>query len=330
MTRPRIVVSQRIFPETLALLQPFGEVIGPSTEAEALSPAALRAALETADAWMAFMPDAVSAATLAEAPQLKVIAGALKGADNFDVAACTRRGVWFSVAPDLLTEPTAELAVGLMIGLGRRLREADAYVRSGTFQGWRPHLYGHGLAGARGGYVGLGAVGRAIARAVKGFGAYQRYVDPHVATWPGLERVQTLPELLGGSDYVVLCTPLTPSSLHLIDRSALAHIQPHALLINPARGSLVDEAAVLEALQAGRLGGYGADVFEMEDRSRSDRPREIAAALLAHPATLFTPHLGSAVVSVRRAIERSAAKNIGDALSGRTPRDALNPDARTP
>ncbi len=330
MSRGCVVVSQRVFPETLEMLRAHAEVRAPVGEAEALSPEALSRALGDAHAWMAFMPDAVDTATLAAAPRLRLIAAALKGGDNFDVAACTRRGVWFSLAPELLTAPTAELTVGLMIGLGRRLREADAYVRSGGFQGWRANFYGAGLQGAKVGLVGLGAVGRAVARALEGFAARTHYVDPFVAAAAGMERAHDLPELLAWSDYVVLCAPLTPSSLHLIDRAALAHLQPHALLVNPARGSLVDEAAVLAALRAGRLGGYAADVFELEDWARPDRPREIDPGLLAHPRTLFTPHLGSAVESVRRAIEQAAALNIVDALQGRTPRDAVNPHARTP
>jgi len=328
MPPPLLVISHRVFPETLAKLAPHARMVAPLGAEEALSPHQLSSALGEADAWMAFMPDAVDAAVLAQARCLKLIAGALKGGDNFDVSACTKRGVWFSLVPDLLTAPTAELAVGLMIGLGRRIREADAYVRSGAFQGWRPHLYGLGLAGAKVGYVGLGAIGRAIARALEGFGPRQRYVDPAVEDAPGLERMHNLQELLGWSDYVVLCAPLTTSSLHLIDRSALGHVQPHALLINPARGSLVDETAVLDALQSGRLGGYAADVFEFEDWARANRPRKISAGLLTHPATLFTPHLGSAVASIRRAIELAAADNIVDAFSGRVPRDALNPTAR--
>ena len=331
MSRPRVLISHRVFPETLATLSAHAEVIAPGGDEERLSREAMRAALQTADAWMAFMPDSVDEAVLAEAPRLKLVAGALKGGDNFDIDACTRGGVWFSLVPDLLTAPTAELAVGLMIGLGRRLREADAYVRSGAFQGWRPHLYGLALAGAQVGYVGMGAIGRAIAERLAGFGVEQRYFDPSpAAVLPSVSREDVLPALLAWSDFVVLTAPLTPASLHVIDAEALAHLQPHALLINPARGSLVDEAAVLAALEAGRLGGYAADVFELEDWARPDRPREVAPALLRHPATLFTPHLGSAVTSVRRAIERAAADNIVDALSGRTPRNAVNSQARAP
>jgi phosphonate dehydrogenase len=328
MSRPHVAIGWRVFPETVALLRPHADVIVPESGSEALAPDALRAALADADAWMAFMPDSVDEQTLAAAPRLKLIAGALKGCDNFDLAACTRHGVWFSITPDLLTAPTAELAVGLMIGLGRRLKEADALVRSGQYAGWRPKLYGQGLAGRRVGYVGFGAIGRAIARGLQGFGPQQRAYDPRYQGDAEVERADSLAELLAWSDYAVVCAPLTSTTLHLIDRKALEHLQPHALLINPARGSVVDEKAVLDALETGRLAGYAADVFEFEDWARADRPRDIPPGLLRHPATLFTPHLGSAVVSVRREIEHAAALNILDALAGRIPRDALNPDAR--
>jgi phosphonate dehydrogenase len=326
MSLPRVVIGQRVFPETLALLAPHAEVIAPTGEAEALAPAELRRALATAHAWMAFMPDQADDALLEASPRLRLIAGALKGGDNFDVNACSKRGVWFSLVPDLLTVPTAELAIGLMIGLGRHLLEADRLVRSGDYHGWRPQLYGAGLEGARVGYVGFGAIGRAIARRLRPFELEQRYFDPNEA---GLDvmREPDLARLLAWAGYVVLAAPLTPGTLHIIDAEALAQMQPHALLINPARGSLVDEAAVFSALQSGRLGGYAADVFEFEDWARPDRPRAIAPDLLAHPATLFAPHLGSAVVTVRQAIERRAAENILDFLAGRAPRDAINQPA---
>jgi phosphonate dehydrogenase len=332
--RPKVVISHRVFDETLAELAPHADVVAPKDDA-ALSPKRLRQALADADAWMAFMPDRADEETLRLCLRLKVIAGALKGWDNFDLAACTRRGVWLSVVSDLLTEPTAELAIGLMIGLGRHLRHGDRHVRSGDFQGWTPRFYGLGLAGARVGHVGMGAIGQAIARRLAAFGVVQRYVDPRplddgAQEALGLIREPGLNALLVWSDYVVLGAPLTADTFHLIDAAALSGVRPGCLLINPARGSLVDEAAVLAALEAGRLGGYGADVFEMEDWALAQRPRTIDPKLLHHPATLFTPHLGSAVVDVRRAIERRAADNILDALRGGVPRDALNPSASPP
>jgi phosphonate dehydrogenase len=328
MSRFRVVIGQPVFPETLALLGDAAEVVAPSGP-DPLSPIEIAAALETADAWMAFMPDRADAAVLSRAPRLRLIAGALKGFDNFDVEACTARGVWLSIVPDLLTTPTAELTVALMIGLGRRLVEADRWVRSGAFKGWEPRFYGLGLDGARVGFVGMGAIGQAIAQRLSPFGIEARYSDPcplapEIAARLGLSRSASLEELLGWGDYIVLAAPLTLRTRRLIDAAALAHVRPGTLLINPARGSLVDEAAVAAALEAGRLGGYAADVFEFEDWARADRPRAIDPRLLSRPDTLFTPHLGSAVAQVRRAIEDRAARNILDVIAGRPPRDAVN------
>lgn len=328
MTRPRIVVGHRIFDETLEELSACGEVITPVGR-DTLPPARLLRELASASAWMAFMPDSADARLLRQCPQLRIIAGALKGCDNFDVEACTRRGIWLSVVPDLLTEPTAELTIALMIGLARHLLEGDRRVRSGRYRGWRPSLYGRGLAGSRVGLIGMGVIGQAVAARLKGFGVEQRYCDPRPLAEPlahelGLARVRDPSALLGWSHYLVLAAPLTPATTHIIDAKALRRIRPGCLLVNPSRGSLVDESAVLLALEEGRLGGYAADVFEMEDWARTDRPRTISAGLRRHPRTLFTPHLGSAVMEVRRAIERRAAENVADALSGRAPRDALN------
>lgn len=325
MSRFRVVIGQPVFPETLALLADAAEVVAPAGS-DPLTPAELEQALEGADAWIAFMPDRADAARLARSPRLRLIAGALKGFDNFDVAACTARGVWLSIVPDLLTVPTAELTIALMIGLGRQLIAADRRVRSGAYKGWEPKLYGMGLQGARVGFIGMGAIGQAIAERLKAFGVEQRYSDPRPLA-PVLEErlgLKRVDDVLGWADYIVLAAPLTPQTRHVIDADALARVRPGALLINPSRGSLVDEAAVLAALEAGRLGGFSADVFEFEDWARADRPREIDPRLLARPDTLFTPHLGSAVVKVRRAIEETAARNVLDVIAGRPPRDALN------
>lgn len=328
MTRPRIVVGHRVFDDTVAELSACGDVIAPLGR-DALPATRLLRELTRADAWMAFMPDSADETLLGRCPRLRIIAGALKGCDNFDVEACTRRGVWLSVVPDLLTTPTAELTIALMIGLGRHLLDGDRRVRSGRYRGWRPDFYGRGLAGSRVGLIGMGVIGQAVAQRLKAFGVEQRYCDPRPLAAPlarelGLTRVREPGALLGWSDYLVLAAPLTPATTHIIDAKALRGIRPGCLLVNPSRGSLVDESAVLAALDDGRLGGYAADVFELEDWARPDRPRNVSAGLRRHARTLFTPHLGSAVIDVRRAIERRAAENVADALSGRTPRDAVN------
>lgn len=331
MNKPRVVIGHRVFDETVEALESVAIVSSPR-DSESFDPQRLKHELVSASAWMAFMPDSADANLLTQCSQLRLIAGAFKGCDNLDVEACTRRGVWVSVVPDLLTVPTAELIIGLMLGLGRQLIEGDRWVRSGEFRSWRPAFYGVGLAGARIGFIGMGVIGQAIARRLVPFGVEQRYFDPRGADAAferetQLTRETDLDALLQWGDYLVLAVPLTAGTLHIIDSLALERVRYGCLLVNAARGSLVDESAVLAALKTGRLGGYAADVFEMEDWSRNDRPHQIAAGLREHPATVFTPHLGSAVIGVRRAIERRAVDNIIDALEGRTPRDAVNPEA---
>lgn len=324
---PRLVITHRVHADTLDRLAPHGELVANQTH-DTLPPDELMRRMATADAMMAFMPDRVDAAFLARCPRLRIIGAALKGYDNFDVAACSARGVWLSVVPDLLTVPTAELTIGLAIGLARQLRHADAWVRSGRFEGWRPAFYGLGVEGSTIGIVGLGAIGRAIAHRLRAWGATLLYTDREPA--PAADEAElgaswrSLDALLAQSDIVILALSLNAATLHTMNAARLAQMKPGAFLVNPCRGSVVDEAAVLAALQSGRLGGYAADVFEMEDRAIDTRPRRVDAALLAHPNTLLTAHIGSAVSAVRRAIERRAAENIIEALAGRTPPDAIN------
>jgi phosphonate dehydrogenase len=320
--RPRIVVSNWVHDDVLARLAALGEVEANHTRMP-WSRRELTERAASADALLAFMTDHVDADFLSACPQLKVIACALKGFDNFDVAACTAAGVWVTIVPDLLTNPTAELAVALALGLGRKLRDADALVRSGTFHGWRPILYGMGLDQSVVGIVGLGAVGRAIATRLSGFGCRLLGVDPREEPPPGIVP-SDLPSALADSDYLILAVPLAPDSVHLIGRDALKRVKPGALLVNVGRGSVVEEVAVADALENGTLGGYAADVFEMEDWARADRPAGIEPRLLSHPRTLFTPHLGSAVDRVRREIGLEAAADIVAALCGRAPRHAIN------
>ena len=322
MTRPRIVVTSRAFVSTISRLAEIGEVDGNDSD-EPWPRGALLDRMADADAMMAFMPDSIDQPFLQGCRRLKIVACALKGYDNFDVAACTEAGVWVSIVPDLLTAPTAELAVGLVIGLGRMIREGDQMVRSGAFTGWRPILYGSGLDGATVTIIGMGRLGRAIAQRLGGFGCRLIGVDPHAAATPGVVY-RELNEALPDSDYVVVAAPLTPGTRHLIGRDALARMRPGALLINVGRGSVVDEQAVADALAASKLGGFAADVLELEDWALPDRPRGLDPRLRRHPRTLFTPHIGSAVVQVRQAIEMRAADNIADVLCGRRPRDAIN------
>ena len=322
MHRPQILVTNWVFPETREYLATIGTVdANPDRTVWPQDEINRRAA--QANAIMAFMPDRIDAAFLSCCRQLRIVACALKGFDNFDVEACTAAGVWLAIVPDLLTEPTAELAIGLAIGLGRRIREGDTIVRAGGFEGWRPILYGAGLDGATVAIVGMGRVGRAIARRLSSFGCDILGVDPKADLPLGVTG-RHINDALADSDFVILAAPLSSATHHLIDEEVIAKMRHGAFLINVGRGSVVDETAVADALESGVLGGYAADVFEMEDWALPDRRTMIDLRLREHPRTLFTPHLGSAVERVRRAIELRAAENIAAALTGKQPRDAIN------
>jgi phosphonate dehydrogenase len=318
----KIVVTNPIHVEVRDRLAQFGNVVVNSSSTP-WTHEELALQLADATAMMGFMTDRIDAQILTRSPHLRIVAAALKGYDSYDVEACTSSGIWLTVVPDLLSEPTAELAIGLSIALGRNLRQGDAYVRSGKFDGWRSHYFGTGLRGATVAVIGLGQVGSAIVRQLSGFGCGQILgVDPnlqHDAVVPcSLDYAMT------NADYVFVAVPLSPESRGIIGTSHMAAAKRGQLLINVGRGSVVDESAVLEALNADRLGGYAADVFACEDWSLPERPMKIDAELLAHDRTVFTPHLGSAVRNVRLAIEHCAADNIVAVLQGNRPIDPVN------
>lgn len=321
---PLVVLTNRTFDDTRALFSDRARVVANMLETP-WSADELLAHARQADGLMAFMPDCIDARFLQSCPRLRVIGAALKGYDNIDIEAAQARGVTVTIVPDLLTRPTAELAVGLTIALGRHILAGDAAIRQGRFSGWRPEFYGRGLSGSTVGILGYGRVGQAIARCLSGFGCRVLAFD---ANWSPAETHDaegvSIEALTAAADILILGMPLTPATQGMVGRAFLSAMKPGALLINPARGSLVDESAVADALERGHLGGYAADVFECEDWARVDRPRQIEPRLLSMPTkTVLTPHLGSAVIEARRAIEHSAADSILRVLAGEKPETAV-------
>lgn len=326
--RPRVVITYPIHDQVKQMLAAECEVVA-NEGFDGWVREKLVELAGDAQALMTFMPDTIDGAFLSACPRLRVIAAALKGYDNIDLTACTQRRVWVTAVPDLLSAPTAELALALILGLTRNVAAGDRLVRSGKFSGWRPGLYGSGLLGQTVGVVGMGKVGQAFARLLLGFNVRMIYYDP-VKMSPvqegffGMSRA-SFEEVLAQSDILVLMLPLNESSIHLINQEALARIKPGAYMVNVGRGSVVDEEAVAVALEEGRLAGYAADVFEMEDLARDDHPVNVHPGLIAEAdRTLLTPHLGSAVGKTRLEIELSAARNILQALRGERPGDAIN------
>lgn len=328
VSKPRIVVTHRVHPDVAGYLAGFSDALIPSPEEGVFSSGQVADLAAGADGLIACMADRVDDAFLARCPRLRIVSATLKGYDNFDAGACTRRGVWLTIIPDTIIAPTAELAIGLSIGLMRKLAVGDARIRRGDFAGWRPQLYGAGLSGATVGIAGMGQLGQAIARRLAGFEAQIAYSDERrldtrteQALSVSCHRLEQVAEI---SDVLITALPLTSRILHLINSDLIRRMRPGAFVVNVGRGSVIDEDAIADALDSGRLGGYAADVFAMEDWMLPGHPAAIPGRLLRHPQALFTPHLGSAVDDVRRQMSLQAARQVRQVLDGNRPDHAVN------
>lgn len=262
------------------------------------------------------LTDPISEAVLDACPSLRVISNVAVGVDNVDLAACALRGVVVTNTPDVLTESCADLTWALLLGAARRVIEGDRLVRAGKFKGWRLDLLlGADLRGKTLGIVGMGRIGRAVARRAAPFGLRVVYAQ-RTRLAPSREsslgaRFVPLDELLRTSDAVSLHCSLTVETHHLLDRERLKILKPGAILINTARGALVDEEALVEVLRSGRLFAAGLDVFEREPL--------LASGLKDLPNVLLLPHLGSASRETREEMARLAVTDCLAVVEGRAP-----------
>lgn len=266
-------------------------------------PAELRARAASADGLLTLLTDRIDADLLAQSPRLRAISNYAVGVDNIDLAAATRRGIRVGNTPDVLTEATADLTFALLLAAARKLPEAIAAVRDGEWVTWEPgrHL-GHEIHGATFGIVGLGRIGRAVAKRAEGFGMTVIHTSANTR--------ETLQELLRASDFVSLHCPLTPATHHLIDAAALALMRPNAILINTARGPIVDQVALGRALTEGTIAGAALDVTDPEPLPADD-------PLLGAPNLIVVPHIGSATHATRERMAALAVDNLLAGLEGR-------------
>ena len=266
------------------------------------------------DGILCLITDRVDAALLAAAgEQLRVVSQMAVGVDNVDVAACTARGIPVGNTPGVLTETTADIAWALILAAARRVVESAEFVKRGDWKTWGPLLMaGADVHGRTLGVVGFGQIGQAVARRAQGFGMrtlyWNRTPRPEQAAELGAQ-LRSLEQLLQESDFVSLNVALTEDTHHLIDAEALAKMRPTAMLINTARGPIVDEAALAEALSAGRIAGAGLDVTEVE-------PIDPASPLLTLDNVIVLPHIGSASVATRAKMADIAVANLRAALAG--------------
>jgi len=320
--RPTVVVTRRLpAPVETELTRAFDARL--NRDDHPLTPAELQDALRSADALLPTVSDRITAATLAVEPlRTRILANYGVGFNHIDVAAAKARGVVVTNTPEVLTDDTADDAIMLMLMVARRAGEGERQVRSGAWTGWRPtHLLGTKVSGKTLGLIGLGRIGRAVARRARhGFGMRVVFHDPYpppaeVVAELAAEPRATVEDVLREADFVSLHSPATPETRHLMNAARLALMRPTAFLINTARGDIVDEAALVAALERRHIAGAALDVYEKEPL--------VTPALLTMENVVLLPHLGSATQETRVAMGMRALDNLMAFFAGSAPRDRV-------
>lgn len=323
MTKPRVFLSRRLPEPAMKIVEAACAVdLWDSAERPAPREALLRGVAE-ADGLLSLITDRVDAELLDAAPRLRVVANMAVGYDNIDLAACTARGVLVTNTPGVLTETTADLAWALMLAAARRIVEGQKLIEAGGWGPWHPmQLVGVDVYGATLGVVGAGRIGGAVLRRGRGFGMELRYHNRRPS--PELEaetgaRYLPLDQLLRECDFVVVTVPLSAETRGMFGAAEFAMMKDTAVFVNVARGPVVREADLVEALRAGRPRAAGIDVFEREPIG-ADHP------LLALPNCVAVPHIGSASVATRTRMATLAAENLVAALTGAPVPTPVNPE----
>ncbi len=319
--KPKILVSRAIFPEVIERLRVDFDVDYHDRDS-ALPPDQLAARLADKDGAITLLSDRIDAAALAGAKRLKAVCNVAVGYNNFDLAAITQAGVMATNTPGVLNDTTADTAWALLLASARRIVGADKWVRAGQWTGWKFHddWFGSDVHHATLGILGMGRIGQAVARRASGFDMRVIYHNRNRlgpdqeagARWVGMA------ELLSQSDFLVLLLPYSPAVHHIIGAAEIAQMKPTAHLINIARGGIVDDGALIEALRQRRIAGAGMDVFENEPA--------LDPRFFGLDNVVLTPHIGSSTRATRLAMASLAADNLVAALTGRRPPNLLNPE----
>lgn len=315
---PRIYVTCRVFDEALSRLRSAGHAVEARDEAGPVDRETLLSHIGDAEALVCLLSDRIDADVFAAGPRLRIVANLGVGYDNIDLDAARAASVVVTNTPHALTETTADLTFALLLAAARRIPEADGFVRSGEFPGWeliQPHI-GLDVHGQTLGILGMGRIGTAVARRGRlGFGMtvlyHNRNRNPEAEAELGVTWVP-FETLLTESDFLCAHPPLTAQTRHLFDREAFQRMKQSAILVNVARGAVVDEEALVWALREGEIAGAGIDVYEKE-------PKVHPGLLALRERVVLAPHIGSATETTRRALARLAVDNVLAVLAGRPP-----------
>lgn len=320
----KVFVSRKIPGDHLDKLKIEGNDVTVSEFNRPLTPAELVDKVKGADAILSLLSDRIDGDLIdAAGPQLKIVSNYAVGFDNVDVKALTDRGVPITNTPsDEVNESVAEHTWALLLALARRIVEADEATRHGAYKGWEPDIFlGHNVVGKNLGIIGLGRIGSMVARRAQGYNMTvlynKREPDPKAEAELGVKFV-SLDELYAQSDFVSLHVPLTDETRHMVNKDAFAKMKKGAFLVNTARGPVVDERDLVDALRDGTLGGAALDVFDNEPN--------IAPELYDAPNVITTPHIASATWEARNKMGEQAVSAILDTLSGKKPENLVNPE----
>ncbi|MDI6699077.1 MAG: D-glycerate dehydrogenase [Candidatus Saccharicenans sp.] len=319
--RPKVLLTHPLLPEAMDYLS--REVdLELATEEMILPREELLAKIADKQGLLCFLTDVIDREVIDRAPELRIISNCAVGVNNIDLKYAWSRGLLVTNTPDVLTEATADLTLALILAVTRRLVEADRFCRQGRFRGWKIDLFlGQELAGRTLGLVGFGRIGRAVARRARAFSLRIIYYDPNRLE-PGLEKelgvaFRPLDDLVREADLISIHASLTPESYHLISAERLRRMKKTAVLINVARGPIVDEKALAEALRTGQIWGAGLDVFENEPL--------IEPELVKLDNVVLLPHIGSATADTRRQMCFMAVDNLLRGLRGERPANPVSP-----
>ncbi len=320
----RVLVTREVFDETLAYLARHVEVVANQSSGTFTSDELVQR-LQGIDAALVQTSDRIDETVLSRCPQLQAICTASVGYNHIDVAACTRRGILVTNTPDILTDSVADMSMCLTLATLRRLSEGERWVRARTWPGTNlKQLLGHDLHHATVGIAGFGRIGQTIARRLRGFETTTLYYSRNRVA-PEIEegcaaRYAAKPELLAASDVLILILPYTGETHHFIGARELEQMKRSAVLINMARGGIVDDAALAEALRARRIWAAGLDVYENEPN--------VNAALFELDNVVLSPHIASATEPTRQGMAMLAARNCVAALTTGDPPNLINPEAK--
>jgi glyoxylate reductase len=321
--RARVLVMHPILDPGPSILAEAAEVIA-YPAGRPLDEASIRQAAEGCIGIVSQLMDPIRE-TVLSTPGLKCVSNVAVGFDNIDIPAATAHKVMVTNTPGVLDDATADFAFTLLMATARRVVEADHFTRSGQFHGWAiDMMLGQDVFGATLGIVGIGRIGRGVAHRAKGFNMRVLYYDPNPLPPEAEEQLNahraSLDRLVAESDFISVHTPLTKETMHLISTSQFNAMKPNAILVNTSRGPVVDEAALVQALNARKLAGVGLDVYEREPA--------VHPGLVSLPNVVLAPHIASATVRTRSEMSAMAARNMATAVRGGRPPNLLNPEVK--